>query len=287
MKMEHTKKFPLALNVFSLIIYAVLNGLGLWQLERYHDKIALHKQFSENREASIIELEHLLSTAAAQAAINQDSRMEGDTSGIQTCLYRRVAVEGRFLHEQEIHLYPRTYEIQPGQIESGFHVITPFQLNTGGVILVNRGWAPLAAADLNTKQAKRFYRPKVEKRIIVTIFPFPKQSYFSPPNDLERNRWFSVDMKQVAKRLSLMTLMPVFSVAEPYTPEGDDQWMPGKFDWPVVINKPMNLQNNHLEYAATWYMLSLIWAMMFLYYYSRWHRKNESVLMGFKEFHAR
>lgn len=282
MKLEHNKRFPVSFTIFCLFLYSILNGLGLWQLQRYHEKVAINKQYAENKEAAIVDLDYLLTTTAAKASINHDLRENGDISGMNSCFYRRILVEGQFLHDYEMHLYPRTYEVQPGVIKSGFYIITPFQTKSGGVILINRGWAPLEAADLNTEQAKRFYRPKKEMNLVVTIYPFPRKSWFSPPNDYAKNRWFNIDLSKVAGRLSMMTLMPIFAITEPYTPDGDDQWMPGKFDWPVVIHKPINLNNKHLEYAVTWYFFSLVLTLMFLYYVRKWHEKNQSVMMGFK-----
>lgn len=282
MEMKHVKSFPWSFSLFIGLIYALLNGLGLWQIERHHEKTLLLNQIAENREAPIIDLEHLISTTVAQSNITASAPSTKKFSVLETCLYRRVSVEGKYLHQYEMHLYPRTYETSPGVYSSGFHVITPFQLESGAVILINRGWAPLAAADLNTPASKSFYRPKTSTRLIATVYPFPRKSYFSPQNDVPKNRWFRIDTDEIAKVTGLMTLMPVYAIAEPYTPGGDDQWMPGKYDWPVVVGRPRYISNKHLEYALTWYLLSFVVVIMFLYAQQKWYRKYQSIMMGFK-----
>ena len=45
---------------------------------------------------------------------------------VERYLFRPLTLEGEFLHEDEIHLYPRYH-----RSESGYHILTPFRLNDG------------------------------------------------------------------------------------------------------------------------------------------------------------
>ena len=58
--------------------------------------------------------------------------------------FRRVIVNGIFDHNKEINIIGKTYEGN-----AGFHVVTPFLMQNGNYVLVNRGWV-----SENYKEAK-------------------------------------------------------------------------------------------------------------------------------------
>src|SRR3546814_20501920 len=60
--------------------------------------------------------------------------------------FTRVRLEGRFLHDDEFYLGART---DNGRV--GLNVVTPFRLDDGRVILVNRGWVPENRRDPATR----------------------------------------------------------------------------------------------------------------------------------------
>lgn len=70
--------------------------------------------------------------------------------------YRRVTVVGRYEHESELLLTPRTRlrEAFDGNAgEPGVHLLTPFvRSDTGERLIVNRGWVP----DERVKVATRY-----------------------------------------------------------------------------------------------------------------------------------
>ena len=104
------------LTIVSLPALLVLVGLGSWQLQRLQWKNDLVDSF-ETRAA-----------AAPIAVPAADARL-GDVE------FRRLALVGTFQHDKEVFLTGRTYEGN-----AGFHIVTPFQLDDGRVILINRGW---------------------------------------------------------------------------------------------------------------------------------------------------
>ena len=101
----------------ALLAAALTARLGLWQLDRAAQKMALQ---------AAIEAE-----GAKPALANAD--LGGDDQ-----LNRRVALHGRWLAERTVWLDNRTMDGH-----TGFFVVTPLLL-TGGdkAILVQRGWAP-------------------------------------------------------------------------------------------------------------------------------------------------
>ena len=107
-------------TLFSVPAFIVMIGLCVWQVQRMHWKEGLIAE----REARVTAAPVALPAAGA-----------GDVAGME---YRRVRLEGAFLHDQELYLGARSLNGNPG-----YHVLTPFALAEGGAVLVDRGWIPI------------------------------------------------------------------------------------------------------------------------------------------------
>ena len=104
---------------FAVIVVALLTtSLGFWQRSRAHEK--------EARQALIEQFEHA-------SAIELGAQM----LPVSAVEYHRIVARGHFLPELTVYLDNRPYQDQ-----SGFYVITPFKLDSGGAVLVSRGWLP-------------------------------------------------------------------------------------------------------------------------------------------------
>jgi surfeit locus 1 family protein len=108
--------------VATLAGVALAARLGIWQLDRADQKIALQTSLeARSREPALDGPSLARSPRAAEAQH-----------------HRRVSVRGRWLAERTVFLDNRQMD---GKV--GFFVVTPLALATGpGVVLVERGWAP-------------------------------------------------------------------------------------------------------------------------------------------------
>ena len=104
---------------------ALTARLGLWQLDRAAQKIALHDAQQQQRA-----LPPLPAAALARSAADLPAQ-----------LHRRVQVQGRWLPAYTVYLDNRQMNGRPG-----FYVLTPLQLPDGSAVLVQRGWVPRDAA---------------------------------------------------------------------------------------------------------------------------------------------
>ena len=112
---------PWALLAAALVGAALTARLGVWQLDRAAQKIAL------------------------QAAVDAQGALPPVGGGALTpaSLHRRVALRGHWVREHTIWLDNR-----PMDGRAGFYVVTPLRLvGRSEAILVQRGWAPRNAAD--------------------------------------------------------------------------------------------------------------------------------------------
>ena len=104
------------MTLLTLILLTLFVGLGRWQWQRGEAKQALWDAYARND-----------SPPALQARIDFDTVPR----------YQRVALSGRFDSDHQFLLDNRSHAGQPG-----YEVLTPFVLESGRRILVNRGWVP-------------------------------------------------------------------------------------------------------------------------------------------------
>jgi surfeit locus 1 family protein len=104
------------MTLLTLILLALFVGLGRWQWHRGEVKQALWNAYERN-----------------DAAPATDGPIDFNT----TERFKRVALRGRFESARQFLLDNRSHAGKPG-----YEVLTPFVLDDGRRILVNRGWIP-------------------------------------------------------------------------------------------------------------------------------------------------
>ena len=162
--------------------------------------------------------------------------------------YQRVAIEGRYDFEKQIYLYSLNDKGQPG-----YDVITPFEGLASENILVNRGWIKP-----NLKNNEIIDR-NTSNNIQGLVLRNRKPNIFKPENDVEKNIWFSINLEEVRE----------------VTGKDFSNYVLYLEDKKTTIPKPkkitIDLPNNHLKYAITWYSISISIFAYFLYF----RKKNE------------
>src|SRR5882757_10437463 len=103
------------LTIACALLFALLCGLGAWQLERLQWKLALIARVNGHM-------------ASAPLPLDRIQAMNGDD--VQ---YRRVTLKGHFDHAHEAYVFTT---------DAGaavYHVLTPFVADGGKVLMVDRG----------------------------------------------------------------------------------------------------------------------------------------------------
>lgn len=182
------------------------------------------------KEGLIGELEGRL--AAAPAALPEAPSEAQDE-------YLRVAVTGDMM-PGEIHVLTSRKPWGPG-----FRIVAPFETEGGRRILVDRGFVPETEKDAE--------RARPEGIEVVGALLWPQEvDGFTPDPDREANMWFARDLPAMAQTLDAE---PILVVAEPAAGAGPEA---RPAPWPLTVNLP----NDHLEYAITWFGLAAVWAGM-------------------------
>lgn len=179
----------------------------------------------------------------AQKLPSLDSLPE-NLSGLE---YRRINLKGTFKYEHVLHLIGR----QSGNFP-GYFMLTPFEVSGDGrIILVNRGFAP---SNMESK-------PDGLQTVYGTVRPPRNKRFFAPENLPEKNIWFYEDIKAMSQATAL-PLSPLIVEEAGKTEKGV---------FPIKSDGKINLSNDHLGYAITWFATAIIGLVMFVVY----HRKTE------------
>ncbi|WP_078884316.1 SURF1 family protein [Streptomyces sp. NRRL S-340] len=115
------------LTLFAIALIPTMVWLGFWQLHRHDHRQALNQVITASLAAPPVPVESLTSVGGSVA--HDD-------------IYRRVTAEGHFDTAHELVVRRRTN----ADDRVGYHVLTPFVLDNGKVLLVNRGWVASPAS---------------------------------------------------------------------------------------------------------------------------------------------
>jgi surfeit locus 1 family protein len=215
-------------------LFALLVGLGIWQLERLQWKLNLIAEIAHNMHAPAISLDQALKLGVAGAQ------------------YRRVALNGHFDNAKENYLYTTGPKGRPA-----YHLLTPLLIDGGGAVIVDRGYIPLVLHD----PASRPGSESAGNVNVVGILRTPDQpGVFTPSPDLRHRVWFARDVEAMAQRDHLRLVAPVVLEAV----------ATGGAKWPRGGQTRVDLPNDHLQYALTWFLLAAALAVLYI----AWHRAH-------------
>jgi surfeit locus 1 family protein len=197
---------------------AFLLALGIWQVERRAWKLDLIAQIDARVGAPLVEAPGPAAWPAISAA---------------TDAYRHVRASGEWLRDKDTRVQAVT------AVGAGHWLLTPMRTDAGFVVLINRGFV---AAD--NKAALSALPPRADITGLLRISE-PKGGFLRA-NDPAADRWFSRDVAAIAQARSLGEVAPYFidAAADPAQPV------------PVGGLTVISLPNNHLVYAATWFVLA-------------------------------
>lgn len=223
-------------SVAALAGTAVLLGLGTWQVQRLYWKEALIAERSGRTTAPVVELPSDLSDPASLE-------------------FRRFRVTGRYRHDQEFHLGSKTHR---GHV--GFRIATPFAASDGRVLLVDRGWVPVSRRDPAVRAAGQLLGT-VTVEGLARRDGWKGSSWFRPDNRPDENYWFWVDLQAMGARLDGGALVPeIYLQALAGDPPGG---------LPRGHPTGIELRNDHLQYAITWYALAGALVVIYLLFSTR------------------
>jgi surfeit locus 1 family protein len=234
-------------TIFAIVGIAILVGLGVWQLDR--------KAWKENLIAAMTE-------RLARAPADLPPRDRWPHLLQEREEFARVGFPAEFLPGQEALVYSAGSAFRPDVQGPGYWVFAPARLAGGSLVIVNRGYVPLDRKD----PASRAQGEPHGSVDIVGVVRWPEtRGMFTPADDVAGNVWYLRDTAAIAAAKK-------WAVAAPFYIEQESPVPPGGLPLPGKLQ--VNLPDNHLQYAITWFGLALALAGVYLVWVSRRFRRG-------------
>ena len=229
--MLRLRPYP-GMTIACAILFAILCGLGVWQgIIRLPWKLALIATMNDHM-------------AAAPIGLDQVMALHGEAAQ-----YRRVTLQGHFDHAKEVYVFTT------GGGTGVYHVLTPFTVDDGRILMVDRGLVTKEKLDPATRVAGNFFG----ETQVTGVWRTPdKAGFFTPAPDLVHRVWYSRDLAAIAA-------VDHVSLAVPVLIEADATPNPG--GWPKGGQTVVDLPNNHFSYAVTWFGLAICLLGVWLAYH--------------------
>jgi len=210
---------------------AVLIGFGTWQVHRLSWKTELIERMQARLSAPAIPLPENITAA-----------------NIDDLEFTHVRLTGTFRHADEMIVLAR-----PRKGEVGSRVVTPMESESGRVVLIDRGWIPADADDPAARSQGQIAGLTTVEGLLRGR---PETNPFTPDNQPDDNVWYWVQPDAMAVRAGMPPL--------PFYVEAGPAANPGGL--PIGGRPVIEIANNHLQYAITWYGLAAGLLAVYVFY---------------------
>ena len=215
--------------IFHLFLVSVISSLvvlGFWQLQRLEWKNAILSKIEDNYNNTVIDFPFL-----------------DDTSQFE---YMRSKIEGNHLPDRLMFFYKSNLAGDPG-----FNIVIPFKTLKGNTVYVDNGWMPYK----DKEQLDITFINKSDILNLSGVLIFKKdRKYFTPENDYNKNIWYLLNTDE-------MDLVHNLSSSDYVLKLVDQKY----FDKLLIEFKPTNINNNHLQYSITWFLMALFISIFYIY----------------------
>lgn len=225
--------------ILTLVALAILVSLGNWQIRRLAWKEDLIARATERPQGPVRELPPA-------------SEWQGiDPAALEFFAFR---MRGAFLNEAEARVFTSLGAPSGPYGGPGYWIVTPFRLEGGGTVLVNRGFAP---QDRHLPPARGEALPEGPRTITGLLRPDEEPHLFTPDDRPADNLFFTRNVGAIAAAKGLGGPVAPFTIdlVAAETPPGG---------LPQAGETLIRFPNSHLGYAVTWYGLALALLAVFL-----------------------
>lgn len=212
-----------AWGILAILFAVSCVALANWQLDRRDQAVSKIQRMLDNYDKTPLSFEQIKDLNLAEVTDFE---------------WTPVAVSGRYLTSDELLVRNRPIAGQPGFLQ-----VVPFQLDSGEVVLMERGWIP---ADSDLAPALEM-TPSQEPKAVVGRVKLGEQT---PNRDSPEGFATSFHLASLEQLLQLDIEQQFYLrlVSE----------SPGEPESPQPLGKPLLDEGNHLSYAVQWVLFALM-----------------------------
>ncbi|MBA2709291.1 MAG: SURF1 family protein [Tatlockia sp.] len=214
------------MTLLTCVALAFFCHLGFWQLERAQEKI------------------EMLSAQASQAKQASKRWQSEDPLPKQ---YQSIRVSGDYLDQ---HLL---FDNQHYQHQLGYHVLTPFQMANGSLILIDRGWV---SADQRRQVLPKISTP-MNSTLDGTVYYPSEKNWVLGPNLEKKGAKLTIVERIDTKLVGQFLHKSVYPFIIRLNKESGQEYVR---EWPVVAMSP----DRHYGYAFQWFAIASVILILFV-----------------------
>lgn len=221
------------LGIFTLMILALLIGLGVWQLQRRVEKHALIAALTER-------------LAVAPAALPAVAQWRDLTPARDE--FRRVTFSATLESRPDAMVYSSGSAVREDISGPGTWAFMPARISGGETVVINAGFVQNTMQD-RAQQDRAVTRLVTGQPVTMTGYiRFPESAgLLTPAGNIARRLWFTRDLHAMAQALGWGEVAPFYIDLEAPAPASGVP-KPGPLE--------VHLKDDHMQYAITWFGLA-------------------------------
>jgi cytochrome oxidase assembly protein ShyY1 len=225
---------------FMLVMVILFAGLGIWQLQRRVEKHALIAALTERLAVAPVPLPPPAQWSALDPIHDE---------------FRRVSFSATYQSRLDAMVYTSGSAIRTDISGPGAWAFMPARLPDGDSVAVNTGFVPNTMQDRGLQDRALTQLITHQPVVLTGYIRFPEAAgMLTPAEDHDKRLWFTRDHLAMAQALGWDKVAPFYiDLDAPVPASGIPK--PGPLD--------VHLQDDHMQYAITWFALAAAMVIAF------------------------
>ena len=170
--------------------------------------------------------------------------------------FMQVELKGFFIKEKLMYFFKSNLNGM-----SGFEIVLPLKTEDAKYVYVILGWIPY---DFKEKFNLEFIDANKEFIVNGALIYSKERKPLIPDNEYSASIWYLLNTDEMDNFHKIESSSYILKIT--------DQ---NKFENLLIEFEPSNIRNNHLQYAVTWFLLSIVILIMYIYYIRQGNTENE------------